>query len=148
MMTVCSIGRFAEQQLRCACRATSLCIPCVVTSFDLVTINCPDPRTAASFWCAALGLLVVEDEDDGRWLVLAEVSGLRRIGLQRSAPAAAQQERMHLDLRCELHEFDSELRRLIALGSLLLTPDRLEPYGRIANLAALDGTPFDLCAYG
>ncbi len=118
------------------------------TTFDLVTIDCPDPRALAAFWGAALDLVVTEDEDDGRWLVLADAgpSGTRRIGLQRSTdlPRASA---VHLDLRCMLAAFDDELARLTGLGAELLSPVRTEPYGRIANLRDPAGTPFDLCAY-
>lgn len=114
------------------------------TRFDLVTIDTPDTDTAAAFWCAALGLVEAEREDVDRWLVLSSPDGTRRIGLQRgeSRPGG-----VHLDLACEVEEFESERQRLLALGASETRPPRVEHYGAIANLVAPDGTLFDLCAY-
>lgn len=113
--------------------------------FDLVTFDVPDPRSTAGFWCAALGLVVVEDEDDGRWVALADDSGRRVLGLQRGPVRPGG---VHLDLSCDLDGFASELDRLVGLGATPCQPVRAEPYGRIANLADPDGYLFDLCAYG
>jgi predicted enzyme related to lactoylglutathione lyase len=118
--------------------------------FDLVTIDVLDPRAAAGFWCAAVGLAVCEDEDDGRWIVLSDASGRRTIGLQRSTVAeldARPHSRIHLDLRCEPVELDAEVERLTALGAVVTAPPRVEPYGRIATFTAPDGTVFCLVAY-
>jgi predicted enzyme related to lactoylglutathione lyase len=54
---------------------------------------------------------------------------------------------MHLDLVCSLAAFDSEMTRLLALGGVVVSTARAEPYGRIVNLADPDGNVFDLCAY-
>jgi len=113
-------------------------------SLDLITFDTPTPRGAAAFWCAALRLNVSLDEDDGRWLVLSDAAGVRRIGLQQGSVRPGS---VHLDLECSLREFDDEVHRLEALGALLVSPARTEPYGRIVNLTHPDGTPFDLCAY-
>ena len=123
-------------------------------AFDLVTLNCADPRTLAVFWCAAVGLQVTEDEDDGRWLVLSDAGSTRRLGLQRTddeQPPPVRHlfaARAHLDLRCSTEEFDAELTRLQRLGARLVVRVRTEPYGRIANLTDPAYHPFDLCAYG
>ncbi len=125
----------------------------VATQFDLVTLNCADPRALARFWCGALDLHVTEDEDDGRWLVLSDADANRRLGLQgtddeeRPLVRAVVVTRVHLDLRCTVEEFDGELTRLQMLGARLVGPVRTEPYGRIANLADPADHPFDLCAY-
>ncbi len=113
--------------------------------FDLVTVDVPEPRAAAAFWCAALALQVIEDEDDGRWVALADPDGRRVLGLQRGP---ARPGGVHLDLVCAVSEFDGEVDRLVGLGAALLRPVRIEPYGRIANLVDPDGYVFDLCAYG
>lgn len=118
------------------------------SSFDLVTLNCEEPRSLAVFWCAALDLVVGEDEDDGRWLMLADTKGVRCLGLQRTIDGSAEPtSRMHLDLRCPSAAFDAELTRLEILGARLLTAPRSEPYGRIANLVDPANHLFDLCAY-
>ncbi len=123
------------------------------SQFDLVTLNCADPRSLAGFWCAALDLHVTEDEDDGRWLVLSDAWSNRRLGLQRtqdeqrSSVRHLYPSRAHLDVRCRIEEFDTELARLQTLGAHLLDRARTEPYGRIANLTDPSAHPFDLCAY-
>ena len=113
-------------------------------AFDLVTIDSPAPDRLAGFWCAALALHESEREDGDRWIVLSDAAGVRRIGVQRGAhrPGGT-----HLDLACEVPEFDAELARLSALGATLHGAPRREPYGRIANLHDPDGNAFDLCAY-
>lgn len=126
----------------------------MATQFDLVTLNCADPRALAVFWCAALGLVVTEDEDDGRWLVLSDADNNRRLGVQRTDDELRPHishllsTRIHLDLRCTLEEFDAELARLQRLGARVVDRVRTESYGRIANMTDPAYHPFDLCAYG
>jgi predicted enzyme related to lactoylglutathione lyase len=115
-----------------------------VTAFDLVTIDSPDTEGIARFWSAALDLREVEREDVDRWIVLADRTGVRRIGIQRGT---AKPGSMHLDLACAPDDFDAELERLVGLGARELGVPRREAYGSIANLADPDGNPFDLCAY-
>jgi predicted enzyme related to lactoylglutathione lyase len=119
------------------------------TSFDLVTFDTPSPRQAAVFWSAVLGLHESECEDGGRWIVLSDSIGVRRIGLQRGSvrPSSVRPSSVHLDLGCDVDEFDAEVARLCALGAHLASAARTEPYGRIANLVDPDGNLFDLCAY-
>lgn len=112
--------------------------------FDLVTIDCPQPDAAAAFWSTALGLHETEREDGDRWIVLSDATGVRRIGLQRGPTRPGG---VHLDLQCEVDEFDAEVRRLKDVGASMLAPIRRESYGSIANLVDPEGNPFDLCAY-
>jgi hypothetical protein len=123
----------------------------VGASFDLVTLNCANPRSLAVFWCAALDLHVTEDEDDGRWLVLSDASSNRRLGLQRTDDEqrlhVLARTRIHLDLRCGTAEFDAEVDRLQSLGARLVDRVRSEPYGSIANFVDPADHPFDICAY-
>lgn len=114
-----------------------------MTRFDLVTIDSPNPDVLARFWCEALGLRELEREDGDRWVVVGDHE--RRIGVQRGAHRPGG---LHLDLACEVGEFEAEVIRLVALGAIALSPPRRESYGSIANLADPDGNPFDLCAYG
>ncbi len=114
------------------------------TRFDLVTFDVERPDDAAAFWGAALGLVETQREDGDRWIVLGDHSTGRRIGLQRGA---ARPGGVHLDLDCELADFDAEVDRLIGLGARLVSPIRVEPYGSIANLVDPFGYAFDLCAY-
>jgi predicted enzyme related to lactoylglutathione lyase len=115
-----------------------------VARFDLVTIDAPDTDAAAQFWSETAGLHEVEREDVDRWIVLADAGGQRRLGIQRGPTRPGS---MHLDLACDVGDFDGELARMVALGARLLAPPRHEPYGSIANLCDPDGNPFDLCAY-
>jgi predicted enzyme related to lactoylglutathione lyase len=112
--------------------------------FDLVTLDAAQPDRIASFWAAALDLVEVEREDGDRWIVLAERTGVRRIGVQRGAPRGAS---VHLDLACPSSAFDDEVDRLVALGARVVGGPRTEQYGSIVNLVDPEGTPFDLCAY-
>ena len=114
------------------------------SSFDLVTIDSPHPTALAGFWCAALGLHETQREDGDRWLVLSDITGTRRLGLQRGdhRPGGT-----HLDLACGPDEFTGEVARLVSLGARLVEPPRHEQYGSIANLVDPDGNQFDLCAY-
>lgn len=115
-----------------------------LSSFDLVTIDSPDPGRLAMFWCAALGLVETEREGGDRWIVLSSVDGARRLGIQRGTQRTGG---IHLDLTCSILDFESEGRRLAHLGASEIGSARVEPYGMIANLADPDGNPFDLCAY-
>ena len=112
--------------------------------FDIVTIDSPRPVRLADFWSRVLGLVVLEQEDGDRWILLGDADRSRRLGIQRGEhrPGGT-----HLDLRCEVEDFHDEAERLVDIGALLLSPLRLEPYGWIANLRDPDGNPFDLCAY-
>lgn len=116
----------------------------MTSRFDLVTIDTPDTSRLARFWSAALNLTELEREDIDRWVVLGTVDGQRRLGLQRgvSRPGG-----VHLDLACDVAEFEPEVERLAGLGAVLVRPVRHEPYGSIANMADPDGNLFDVCAY-
>ena len=115
------------------------------TRFDLVTIDTPNTDALAIFWSAALGLEEVEREDIDRWIVLAQPgSALRRLGFQKGDHRAGG---VHLDLVCDVADFDDEVARLLALGATAERPPRSEPYGKIANLADPDGNLFDLNSY-
>ncbi len=112
--------------------------------FDLITIDTADTERLAAFWCAALLLHESQREDDGRWIVLSTADRIRRIGLQRGAHRPGGP---HVDLICDVAEFDVERLRLIGLGAVEQQPSRVEPYGFIVNLADPDSNLFDLCAY-
>lgn len=112
--------------------------------FDLVTIDSPATDAIASFWCAVLDLHEVDREDGDRWIVLADVHGARRIGVQSGTTVAGS---IHLDLACSPDEFDAEVARIVGLGAQQLGVVRRESYGSIVNLVDPDGNPFDLCAY-
>lgn len=118
-------------------------LPVMGMRFDLVTIDAADTESLAGFWREVLGLVEVEREDGDRWIVLAELDGTRRIGIQRGEVRAGG---VHLDLACAPADFESELDRLVDAGAELID-HRTEPYGSIANLRDPAGHVFDLCAY-
>lgn len=124
--------------------------------FDLVTLDAVDSVSLARFWSDALGLVEVEREDNGRWIVLAEVdSGSRRMGIQRIVGLTAASAgwegnakgRIHLDLACSPQSFEDEVARLVACGAVLVRAVRREAYGSIATMVDPEGNIFDLCAY-
>lgn len=57
------------------------------TWFDLITVDVVDPVAESSFWAALLGLELKQNEDDGRWIVLADRSDRRVMGFQRCDPS-------------------------------------------------------------
>jgi hypothetical protein len=126
-----------------------------LVTFDLTTVDAVDSVALAAFWAAALHLEVTETEDSNRWIVLGSGSRPRILGIQRIvnlAMASAEIEgtskaRIHLDLRCSIAAFDSEVDRLVALGARELRPRRREYYGHIATMADVEGNVFDVCAY-
>ena len=123
--------------------------------FDLVTVDAADSELVAGFWAAALLLVEVQREDNGRWIVLADATGMRRIGVQRITDLGVasacwdgvDKPRWHLDVVCAPAEFDAEVERLLQLGAIQLRLPRQEDYGAIATMADVEGNVFDLCAY-
>ncbi len=123
--------------------------------FDLVTVDAADSELVAGFWAAALLLVEVQREDNGRWIVLADATGMRRIGVQRITDLGvasacwdgADKPRLHLDVACAPAEFDAEVERLLLLGAIQLRLPRHEDYGAIATMTDVEGNVFDLCAY-
>lgn len=57
------------------------------TWFDLITVDVIEPRASAAWFHSRRGFVTLEDEDDGRWVVVGDHSGARRIGFQRSTKA-------------------------------------------------------------
>ena len=53
--------------------------------FDIPTLDAADSRALAAFWAELLGLVVREEEEDGRWVLLGTPEGQRVLGIQRTA---------------------------------------------------------------
>ena len=87
----------------------------MASHFDLVTFDSPDPDEAATFWAAALALVESEREDGDRWIVLVDVTGVRRIGLQRGPVRPGT---VHLDLSSDAPA-GTIVRIIDALGTLI-----------------------------
>lgn len=127
--------------------------------FDLVTVDAHNSVELASFWANALRLRELETEEDadgpGRWIVLGDADGTRRLGVQRiaglrhasSAIDGPQKSRWHLDVVCDIDEIETEIERLVAVGACIVRAVRREVYGAIATLVDPEGNIFDVCAY-
>jgi catechol 2,3-dioxygenase-like lactoylglutathione lyase family enzyme len=99
---------------------------------DLITLDSPNPRRTAAFWCAFVDLDIQLDEDNGRWIVLEDRSGHRVIGLQRSDErelASRAATRVVLDVVMPAGLIEAETERAVSLGAtaldhgFLLDPD-------------------------
>ncbi|MGE0309285.1 MAG: VOC family protein, partial [Acidimicrobiia bacterium] len=97
------------------------------------------------FWTAALGLVTLEREDAGRWVLLGTAAGERVLGLQKGKHR--DDGSIHLDLTCPPMLFVAEIQRLVEIGADLIGEPRREPYGYIANLSDPEGNLFDVCSY-
>ncbi len=98
----------------------------MTSRFDVLAIDCREPRRLADFWCAVLDYEIV-DEEDGGIEIAAEphwVDDRPRTG--RIPPAIdflpvpegkTVKNRLHLDLRAVGARTESELERLLALGA-------------------------------
>jgi catechol 2,3-dioxygenase-like lactoylglutathione lyase family enzyme len=115
-----------------------------LSRFDIVTLDSPNTNELALFWAGVLGLHEIEREDGDRWILLGDAEGKRTIGFQRGVHMRGS---IHLDLSCDVKDFDDERKRLLKLGAVETREQRSESYGRIANFEDPDGNLFDLCAY-
>jgi hypothetical protein len=92
-----------------ACRITEL------------VLDCHDPDRLASFWCDALGWVVMERADYG---VAVGPPGVEFGGLQpiivlsRTDEPKTQKLRLHVDVSATDRDQDAELQRLLALGAV------------------------------
>jgi catechol 2,3-dioxygenase-like lactoylglutathione lyase family enzyme len=111
---------------------------------DLITLDSPNPRRTAAFWCALVDLDVQLDEDNGRWIVLEDRTGHRVIGIQRSDErelSSRAATRVILDITMPPELFEAETERAVSLGATVL--------GDGYSLADPDGNRFDFMAgYG
>ncbi|MEP6648809.1 MAG: VOC family protein [Lapillicoccus sp.] len=69
-------------------------------------LDCPDPAALASFYAAALGMSVLENQPD--WVVIGRHPGMREIAFQLADPWTAPRwpdpdhpQHMHLDIRVD-----------------------------------------------
>ncbi|MFL6239054.1 MAG: VOC family protein [Actinomycetes bacterium] len=81
-----------------------------------IAIDTVNPSVVADFWCAVLGWVVLEENDDvvsigasdGRWPT---------VDLCRVPEGKTVKNRVHLDMRADEIEPPAELERLLALGA-------------------------------
>ncbi|MEV1022411.1 VOC family protein [Streptomyces sp. NPDC050264] len=116
-----------------------------IAKFDVVALDCPEPRKLADFYGAVLDGTVTDD--DGEWVVLKVPGG--QLAFQRSpgyvapswpSPEASQQ--LHLDLTVE--DLDTAEKEVLALGATVLDNGGPDRSWRV--YADPVGHPFCLCA--
>lgn len=106
-----------------------------------LVVDCADLDVAADFWAAALGY-VREGPAGETYLSLVPADGAGiEILLQRVPERRQAKSRLHLDLRT--HDLDREVRRVVALGAVVVSDEPIDESGwRWHVLADPDGNEF------
>jgi len=82
----------------------------------VIAIDAAQPRLIADFWCAVLGLRVIEEDADG--VSIAPPGGeWPTIDVLIVPERKSVKNRLHLDLRADGSTTPEELERLLALGA-------------------------------
>jgi len=98
----------------------------MVSRFDVLAVDCADAQRLAEFWCAVLGYVVVEDDEEG--VSIGEPSRIGAEGPPPGSPPPAIdflfvpegktiKNRLHIDLRAVGTTQEEELARLLGLGA-------------------------------
>jgi hypothetical protein len=91
-------------------------VQAVTSALATIAIDAVDPRPVADFWCAVLGWIVLEHDDDG--VSIGSPDGLTpTIDVWHVPEPKTVKNRLHLDLRADGIERDAELQRLLGLGA-------------------------------
>ncbi|WP_175409095.1 VOC family protein [Streptomyces sp. TRM64462] len=106
-----------------------------------VTIDCADPYRLASFWSAALGAPLADDDHPGdpEAQVLAPGVGLLFLTVPEKKTV---KNRLHLDLQPQDRTRDEEVTRLLALGATLVDDQRRPDGTGWAVLSDIEGNEF------
>lgn len=88
----------------------------MTSSLAIIAIDAVNPRVIAEFWCAVLGWLVLEEDDDVVSIGSPEDSW-PTIDVCRVPESKTIKNRLHFDLRADGVERASELQRLFDLGA-------------------------------
>jgi hypothetical protein len=88
----------------------------VVGALAVVAIDAVTPRPVAEFWCAVLGWVVLEEDEDIISIGAAD-GGWPGIDVCRVPEEKSVKNRLHLDLRADGVGRDEELQRLLDLGA-------------------------------
>jgi catechol 2,3-dioxygenase-like lactoylglutathione lyase family enzyme len=80
-----------------------------------IIIDCPDPKAAASFWCAALGYRATDRDDAG--VAIAGDSSAPTILLIANTDAKRGKTPIHFDLCPTDRDQAAEVERLVELGA-------------------------------
>lgn len=88
-----------------------------------ITVDCADPYELASFWAAALGGALAEDDfpGDPQATVTTAGHGLLFVAVEDHKAA---KNRLHLDLQPQDRTRDEEVVRLVGLGATLYEDHR------------------------
>ena len=121
----------------------------MIGRLETVVLDCPDPRAAADFYAAVLGLeVVVRDEPD--WVEVAPPAGAQgpRLSFQLAPgnvaptwPDPTVPQQVHLDI--EVDDISVAQEAVLALGARLISDD----HGGFRVFADPAGHPFCL-TYG
>lgn len=82
-----------------------------------VAIEAEQPQLIAEFWCAVLGWIVHEVEDDVVWCIGPANGAWPGIDVGPTPDVKSGKNRLHLDLRADGVSTEHELERLLALGA-------------------------------
>jgi len=92
----------------------------VRAQLEKTVVDCPDPRSLASFYAELLGMRVLEDARD--WVVIGREAGMRELAFQRVVdwvppqwPDPARPQQLHLDIRVD--DVDAAEARVVELGA-------------------------------
>lgn len=115
---------------RCGCWAAGVLFLCfglrgrrvlgMACRVSELVVDCRDPERLAAFWCAVLGFVVLDTDEDGA-VEIGPREGFR--GLQPTLVFSPTSEpkvgklRLHIDVSATDREQDDELRRLLELGA-------------------------------
>jgi hypothetical protein len=95
----------------------------VIGTLNCLVIDCPEPRTLATFYEELLGLSRVEDSEE--WVTLGEVRQPPRVALQQVSdfaapdwPASTIPQQMHVDVLVE--DLDVAQEAVLRLGASVL----------------------------
>jgi predicted enzyme related to lactoylglutathione lyase len=89
----------------------------VTSAVATIAIDAVDPRAVADFWCAVLGWVVLEAEDDIVSIGPPGGGGGPTIDVCRVPEQKTVKNRLHLDLRADGVDRPTELQRLLDLGA-------------------------------
>ncbi len=87
----------------------------MASTVDALTWDCADPRRMVEFWCAALGYVIDEIDDDDAYAVDPTGRGWPLL-FQTVPEGKAVKNRLHLDLRPP-DSMAAEVERVKALGA-------------------------------
>jgi catechol 2,3-dioxygenase-like lactoylglutathione lyase family enzyme len=120
-----------------------------VLTLGSTVVGADDVARAVAFWCAALGYVRRDPEDDDDFVVLvpAAGNGPPRLSVMRSETPVRERPRLHLDLYAgDEADRDAEVERLVALGARRVEWSDYPPDADFVVLADTEGNRFCVIA--